>query len=207
MSAEGLTGDGAEWTFASARVQARLIDVRDHGLYCALYTDRAVMAMIGETMDTDAVDALFAKICRHNAEMPVRARFWRLSGIATDEPIGQFSITRDMADASAFELGQMLLPRWQGQGVALEVSRTVIPMLMRDRWALGVQSLYARHAPANARVVRIGETLGFSRGREGGEPLIGWRLERAEWMTRPVGQGATEHVPAQSAGASQEKKA
>ncbi len=191
MNAEIPPGASVEWTFETARVRGRLIDARDRDLYRALYMDAAVMAMIGETMAADTVDALFAKICRHNAETPVRARFWRLSAIATDDPVGQFSITRDSAEPSAFELGQMLLPHWQGQGIALEVSRTIIPLLMRDRWALGVQSLFARHAPAHARVGRIGESLGFSRGRVGEDALIAWRLTHADWMERSPGRDAT----------------
>ena len=111
--------EAGDWTFSTRRLRARLVDERDRALYRALYSDPGVMAHVGTTLDPDAVDALFAKVCRANAKTSAMARYWRVDAAGADDPIGQVSMIRDADDPRCADLGVMLLPHWQNRGVGL----------------------------------------------------------------------------------------
>lgn len=194
--ADVTAGDGIDWRFETPRLQMRLVDSRDRDLYRDLYTDVAVMAHIGATMDGAEADAVFEKVLGYNAETPPRGRYWRLSERDTDEAIGILSFIRPIADTASLELGMMLLARSQGHGLGIEASRRFVDLLLGDHWGLGAEAVFARHADSNARVARLGTTLGFGhvdRPIEGaaGQPVAErapapeeWRLSRREWLAR-----------------------
>lgn len=180
-----------DWSFETPRLQARLVDHRDRDLYRDLYTDPAVMAHIGTVMSDSEADAVFEKVLGYNAEMPVRARYWRLSDRGTDDAIGIQSCIRPIAEPASLELGMMLLPQKQGCGLGVEASRRFIELLLGNRWGLDIEAVFARHTSANARVARLGATLGFDRTAQIKRPIERsvstgeeWRLSREEWLVR-----------------------
>jgi RimJ/RimL family protein N-acetyltransferase len=179
--------DAIDWGFETSRIRARLIDSRDRDLYLQLYTDPAVMAHIGATKsEAEAID-VFEKVLGYNAEIPVRARYWRLSQRGSDETVGMQSIVRAAADPATVELGMMLLPQGQGQGLGIEASERMVALLFGNHWRLDTQTVFALHASANARVARLGATLGFQPVDQPAPARAEWRLSREEWRARSVG--------------------
>ncbi len=183
------------WRFETPRLQARLVDVRDRGLYRSLYTDVAVMAHIGAVMSEAEADVVFGKVLGYNAETPARARYWRLSDRKTDDAIGIQSFIRPLADPASLELGMMLLPQSQGLGLGIEASQRFADLLLGNHWGLDIETVFARHADTNVRVARMGATLGFDHVDRTVEqrasveqpverpasPPEEWRLSRQEW--------------------------
>jgi RimJ/RimL family protein N-acetyltransferase len=179
--------DDIDWCFESAKIRARLIDSRDRDLYLKLYTDPAVMAHIGATKSEAEAIEVFEKVLGYNAETPVRARYWRLSHRSSDETIGMQSIVRTAADPAIVELGMMLLPQGQGQSFGIEASKRMVALLFGNHWRLDTQSVFALHASANARVARLGATLGFQPVERPALARAEWRLSREQWLARGVG--------------------
>ncbi|MES2669186.1 MAG: GNAT family N-acetyltransferase [Pseudomonadota bacterium] len=178
-----------DWRFETPRLQARFVDSRDRDLYRSLYTDPAVMAHIGAVMSHAEADEVFGKVLGYNAETPVRARYWRLSDRSTDEVVGIQSFIRPLADPASLELGMMLLPQSQGQGLGIEASQRLVDLLLGNHWGLDIETVFARHAETNARVARLGATLGFDHVDRPAQtpvelpasPPEEWRLSRQEW--------------------------
>lgn len=184
-----------DWRFETLRLQARLVEGCDRDLYRSLYTDVAVMAHIGTVMSEAEADVVFGKVLGYNAETPVRARYWRLSDRGTDDAIGIQSFIRPLADPASLELGMMLLPQSQGQGLGIEASQRFVDLLLGNHWGLDIETVFARHAETNARVARLGATLGFDHVDRPAEqrasveqpverpapPPEEWRLSREEW--------------------------
>lgn len=184
-----------DWRFETPRLQARLIDGRDRDLYRSLYTEVAVMAHIGAAMSGAEADIVFDKVLGYNAETQVRARYWRLSDRSTDDAIGIQSFIRPLADPGSLELGMMLLPQSQGLGLGSEASRRFVDLLLGNYWGLDIETVFARHAETNARVARLGATLGFDHVDRPAEQRVSveqpierpapppeeWRLSRQEW--------------------------
>lgn len=178
-----------DWRFETPRLRARLVDGRDRDLYRSLYTDGSVMAHIGTVMSGTEADVVFDKVLGYNAETPVRARYWRLSDRSTDNAIGIQSFIRPLADPASLELGMMLLPQSQGQGLGIEASQRFVDLLLGNHWGLDIETVFARHVETNARVARLGATLGFGHVDRPAQPPVErpasppeeWRLSRQEW--------------------------
>ena len=182
MSTGMVSANPIDWTFATARVRARLVDERDRELYRALYTDPAVMAHIGPTMDDVGSDALLQKISRCNTGSTNLTRYWRLSQSSSDHAIGQLSAIFAADDSTVVELGLMLLPANQGQGIGNEVSIRILDLLMGNHWGLNVITVIAQHAGSNFRVSRLGMMLGFEHRGRGEDALEAWRLTKSDWL-------------------------
>lgn len=172
--------EAGDWTFSTRRLRARLVDERDRALYRALYSDAGVMAHVGTTLDPDAVDALFAKVCRANAKTSAMARYWRVDAAGADDPIGQVSMIRVADDPRCADLGVMLLPRWQNRGVGLSALAGLVDALLSERWPLGLETLTARHAADNPNAGRLTGALGFVVA-SADEAEVLWRLDRRDW--------------------------
>jgi RimJ/RimL family protein N-acetyltransferase len=173
-----------DWAFETGRIDARLVDDRDRALYLALNTDPAVMAHIGPALDEADANAKFEKVCGYNAEWPLRARYWQLSDRRSGDAIGVLSVIRDASDAARIELGMMFLPTSQSAGYAAHITREILDRLFDDGWALGIETVVARHAPTNDRVSRLGVTLGFEHVAAGSQTLNEWRMRKAQWLAQ-----------------------
>ena len=171
-----------DWTFETARVRGRLVGEGDRELYRALYTDPAVMAHIGPVMDDVGADALLQKIFRCNAGSSIRSRYWRLSLSSSGHAIGQLSAIFAADDSAVVELGLMLLPANQGQGIGNEVSKRILDLLMGDYWGLSVSTVIAKHAGSNLRVGRLGMMLGFEHRGRREDALEAWCLTKSDWL-------------------------
>lgn len=177
-------GADIDWRFETPRIRTRLIDGRDRDLYRNLYTDPSVMAHIGAAMSDAEADVVFEKVLGYNAEWPMRARYWRLSEIASGGPVGLLSNLRAARDPGLIELGIMLLPSWQGQGVGLEVTVKIVDLLMNNDWGLDTEAVIARHASANVRVGRLGAALEFESVERSVPSSAEWRMSKQQWLAR-----------------------
>ena len=173
-----------DWRFETPRIRARLIDSRDRDLYRNLYTDPAVMAHIGAAMSEAEADVVFEKVLGYNAEWPMRARYWHLSDLVSDGPVGLLSNMRAAEDPSQIELGIMLLPQWQGQRIGQEVTRKIIALLMGNCWGLDTEVAFARHASSNVRVGRLGVALEFQSVQQPVSGPAEWRMSKQQWLAR-----------------------
>ena len=175
------TDDGIDWRFDTPRLHGRLVDERDRDFYRALYTDPAMMAHIGPALGHDAADAMHGNVCRWNRETPMRARYWRMALRDTDEAVGMQSILRNADAEDSVELGLMVLPHFQGKQYGLEITAGVLDRLFDPRWKLDLETVIARHVPANFGVGRLGELLQFDTCRLPGPDASGLRMTRATW--------------------------
>lgn len=178
---DAATDDGIDWRFDTPRLHGRLVDERDRDFYRALYTDPAMMAHIGPALGRDAADALHGNVCRWNRETPMRARYWRMALRDTDEAVGMQSILRSADAPASVELGLMVLPGFQGRQFGLEITAGVLDHLFDPRWKLDLDTVIARHVPANLGVGRLGELLQFDACRLPGPDASGLRMTREIW--------------------------
>ncbi len=177
-------GADIDWRFETPRIRARLIDSRDRDLYRSLYTDPAVMAHIGSAMSDAEADVVFENVHGYNAEWPMRARYWRLSEIASGDQAGLLSNLRAPRDPGLIELGIMLLPSWQGQRIGLEVTVKIVDLLMNNEWGLDTEAVIACHASANIRVGRLGAALDFEAVERSVPNSAQWRMSKQQWLAR-----------------------
>ena len=75
----------------------------------------------------------------------------------------------------------MVLPRFQGMQYGLEITAGVLDHLFDPRWALDLDTVIARHVPANLGVGRLGELLQFDACRLPGPDASGLRMTRELW--------------------------
>lgn len=185
-----------DWGFETSRLRARLVDDRDQALYRMLYTSADVMAHIGPPFTQADADDLHRKVCGWNSEIPMRARYWRLATRDTDETIGMQSILRVDPETRSVELGLMILPAHQKMKYGFEVTAGILDRLFGVGWALDLDEVVARHLPQNARISKLGNSLGFDSCDLPGPSADGLRMRREVWksMRARVGtEGASEH--------------
>lgn len=182
MPPNGEQGRVPDWTFASERICARLVDARNRALYRALYADPRVMTHIGAPMDEAGVDALFERMLRYNADPAARARYWQLAHARSGEPVGIASLVREADAPHAAELGLMLLSSSHGQGIGLQVMAALVDWTMEDRGGMGIELIIGRYADANLDVRRVGRRIGFQRRIEFEDGSVEAHIHRADWL-------------------------
>lgn len=165
------------------------MDARDQALYRMLYTSADVMAHIGPPLTQAEADILHLKVCGWNSEIPMRARYWRLAACDTDETIGMQSILRADSGARSVELGLMILPSHQKMKYGFEVTAGILDRLFDARWALDLDEVVARHLPQNARIGRLGDSLGFDSCVLPGPSAEGLRMRRSVWKSMRAAGG------------------
>lgn len=182
------------WTFKTSRFEAQLLGEGDQELYASLYTDPQVMAHIGPPLTRERAEAAFVRVCRGNEHPSGRMRCWRLSHRESGDVVGVVALSCATDNPSRAELGIMLLPAWHARGVTTAVLKTLVDVVMRDDWCLGIVELIGRHAAGN-RAARVIQVLGFDEAPGPGE-YVEWRLTRARWQaslgTRTVSE-RTDH--------------
>lgn len=147
--------------FDTPRMHARPLGPADEAFYCALYSDPAVMALIGVPKSPREALRGFALACRRNADAASGERRWVVLERATGAAIGLLALLRDGSGAA--ELGVMLLPSAQGRGLARELNDAVVGLAFSPGgWAL--DRLWARHAQGHAAAAAALAASGFRPG-------------------------------------------
>lgn len=153
--------------FNTPNAVLRALGPGDEALYCALYTDPAVMARIGVPLSLPAAQRAFATACRRNTCPEARERYWAVLDRATGEVLGMLALIAGSADHGDVELGVMLLPAAQGRGLARELNHAVVAHAFSPGgW--GLHRLWARHAPGHGAAAAVLAASGFRPG-----PLLG----------------------------------
>ncbi len=166
-------------------LQARNLRLRpladaDEAFYCRLYTDAAVMALVGPPLTKEAAQAAFTRVLRQVAATPVRSHYWILHAPASDTPMGLMALVPDRDDQASAEVGVLLLAQAQGQGHATEA----ISALADSVFAVpGLQRLWTRHASGHAAAVGLMRRLGFVAGPGPSDAVAQsrWQLLRTDW--------------------------
>lgn len=181
----------SDWTFRTDSIVGRLIGPGDEELYIALYTDPAVMAHIGQTVTVAEAGEKFRAALEHNANPVIRARYWHLSSVTQQAPVGIFALVRDPDQSKSAELGLMLLPGWQGRGIGLQPHVAVVDGALTRRWPLEVDELISRHTSNNRGAQRIHERSGFERIEGEPDGIVRWRMTRERWLQLRYGGGSS----------------
>jgi [ribosomal protein S5]-alanine N-acetyltransferase len=84
---------------------------------------------------------------------------WKIVDKATGENIGVVSVYKFMPEHRKAELGYWLLPRFWGQGIAVEVIKTVIDYWQQNK---GLHRLEAYVEEENVGSIRVMEKLHFT---------------------------------------------
>jgi RimJ/RimL family protein N-acetyltransferase len=164
--------------FDTARLTVRPLDGRDGALYCRLYTDPDVMRLIGPPMAADAAARSFVTALRLNGQGAWPQR-WALVDLASSADIGLLGLVPHPDAPAAVEVGVMLLPAWQGRGIASEVIAAAAEGLFALD-APAIAGLWTRHEGTNGLAIGLMRKLGFR--REDGEDWR-WRLSRTDWKS------------------------
>ena len=159
----------------------RPLRVEDEAMYCALYTDPAVMAHIGAPLAPEAARRQFASARLRNADPAGEQRRWSVMDRASGHALGLVALLRDPDDAANAELGVMLLPAAHGRGMARELNDAVLGYAFgRDR---GLRRVWARHATGHAAAAAALAASGFLPvPSHGGEVVVA--ATREDWIAR-----------------------
>jgi RimJ/RimL family protein N-acetyltransferase len=157
------------------RLCLRVMTAADEDLYCRLYTDPQVMRHLSAPLPWDVARRSFAIACRQAAERPMVRPWWVIGEAATRSDVGVIGLTREGAAA---EMGIVLLPPSQGNGIGLEA----LAALARHAMASGLaDEIWVCHSPGNLAVARIAQRLGFRRESDGSGPdSCRWRGTRSD---------------------------
>lgn len=166
--------------FGTLRTWLRPLSPGDETLYCALYTSPEVMAHIGCPLPGPVARQAFLAACRLNAVAGAWQRRWAVLDARSGEGLGMLALMRDADDPVSAELGVMLLPAAQRQGLARELDDAVaLHAFAPGGW--GLQRLWARHAPGHAAAAGVLAASGF----EPGDPMGAAAtrvLTRGRWL-------------------------
>lgn len=172
---------------ATPRTTLRLLGPGDEALYCALYTDPAVMARVGPPLAPAVALAGFRAARRLNAAADGRQRRWSVSDAATGQALGLLALLGDPGGRPRAEVGILLLPLAQGRGIGRELIGAACAIAFGPGgW--GLEEAWARHRPGHAAAAALLAATGF----EPGPALAGATTAlqaRSRWLARMRDRG------------------
>ena len=169
-------------TLVTSRLSLRPLHAADEPLYCAWFSDAALMEHVGPPLGTaQAGRAFHASLRMMDLAVPT-AWLWIASTRREGDTVGLVGlVTREGLP----EIGSVIVREQQGKGYAYEALSQV-----RDHGflKLGLAEQCGCQLPSNARSIGLMNKLGFSQV-PGRTDRIHWHLARDDW-TRRRGQGA-----------------
>ncbi len=154
------------------------LDGSDFALYRDIYTDAALMRQIGPPLADDQVEPSFRVALGENRQQPWRRLTWKLLTGAEAEVAGLLGVFRDHHDATVAEMGTVILPGWQRQGLATQGLRG---LLRRSIATATITTLRLRHQSGNLAMWRIGTGLKFALVQSSN----GWQIRQRQTRSRP----------------------
>jgi hypothetical protein len=80
----------------------------------------------------------------------------------------------------AYDLGVMILPKWQGRCATFTIMKEIVDGAMSGRWCDFITTLACHHHVRNHAVRRLAVGLGFvPKGSIGDQ--VAWSMSRADW--------------------------
>lgn len=158
-------------------LRIRLLDESDRPLYQQLYGDDTTMRHVGPPLNEGQAERSFLAACRMNRISPPTGRFWVIEDDQTGLALGLIGLHWD-GPASA-ELGVLLPPERQGQGIATAAIRC---LLAPSFDTLQLQRLHTRHAAGHQLAGGLMASLGFTElsGHTGRTGRC-WELTASQW--------------------------
>jgi RimJ/RimL family protein N-acetyltransferase len=160
-------------TFETPRLRMRPLDESDQGIYCALYTDPALMRFIAAPLEAERARRSFHAALGMQAPRPQR---W----IVTEKAGGDVGLLGLIGTGDRPEIGVMLLASAQGRGYGTEA---MAGMVAHAFAAYDLQAVCAHQAVVdNPTVVRLMTRLRFRTLAPTAERPAGgdWELWRRE---------------------------
>lgn len=162
------------------RLHLRPLASADGDLYCAIYTDAALMQPVAAPLSAHAAQRAFVAALAANASGAAPDSYWVLRERQQGAQIGLLGLI-GKAGSDAAEVGAMILPRWHSRGYAAEA----IAALADHAFAtLRLHRLHTRHAADNHAASRLMLKLGFvlTSADAGGAHAHRWELHREHWQ-------------------------
>lgn len=172
------------------RVRLLAFTAADEDMYVGLYTDAEVMRHVGPPLEPGEARRAFAAVLRLASRPAAPARYWRIAWREGGRPdAGLIAMLVD-ADRQGAEIGLLLWPHSQDQGVAREAISAVADHAFSGEAPLS--TLWTRHTEDNVLVDSLMRRLGFARDGEvetGTQRLRQprWRTAREQWQRRTGG--------------------
>ena len=140
------------------RLKLRLLNKNDRDLIFKLRSDLCVIQHTGINQYTniDEADAYIKKIEKEMEDFS--CLMWSIYNLSTNSPIGTLCFWNFSIDKKRAEIGYYLLPKYWGQGYALEAIRAVIPFGFSQ---CGFNSIFAYPSEKNVASCRVLEKAGF----------------------------------------------
>jgi RimJ/RimL family protein N-acetyltransferase len=161
---------------------------RDRMLTLALESDPAVVGHLGGVVDADAAAQVHE---RRIAAVADGDLFFTIVSDGGRDPVGIIAIWRSQWESrQVHELGAMLLPRYQAQGIAGRAFDLLLPRALEA----GVGELHSFPAVANGPSNAILSKLGFRRLAECDLDYEGRPLRCVHWL-RDLRADAPSAVP------------
>jgi ribosomal-protein-alanine N-acetyltransferase len=129
---------------------------QDWPLARELWGDIQVTQFFGGPFDETAIRERFELHVRNQTEHGFQ--YWPIFELATGEFVGCCGLRPYWPEKFVHELGFHLLPKYWGQGLAVEAARAVIAYGFET---LGAKSLSAGHHPKNVVSKKVIQKLGF----------------------------------------------
>lgn len=166
---------------ASPRVHLRLLDASDEALYVSIYTDAALMKLVGAPMDEAQAAQAFARTCRFNREPALRFRSWVITMQPEGEVAGLLGLRRE---GDVVEIGAMILPAWQGRGVSGHAFPLGIDAAFGEP---AVARMMIRYRRENVLAEGLMYKLGFTRVSDchPDDGMVRLYLDRQQWRRAP----------------------
>ncbi|NVI92644.1 GNAT family N-acetyltransferase [Actinomadura sp. BRA 177] len=160
----------------------RDVESDDLGAYIRMRCDPVMMAELGGPLPEDG---MAAKVRRDVADAAADRSWIKMITPAGDPAAvaGTVSLWSHTKDGETFsEIGWMVLPEWQGRGVAKRAVRTVLEAAREDgRWG----TVHAFPATTNAPSNGICRSLGFTFVEEKEVVFAGKSLRANHWLIEP----------------------
>jgi [ribosomal protein S5]-alanine N-acetyltransferase len=160
------------------RLDLRPIDERDKELYCRIYMDAELMRYVGAPLTRKAALVGFGKVCRFNQDAEFRYRCWIMVERESSDEVGLVAL---MGSGNRAEFGVMILPSWQGRGVAPEVVPRLVDYAFEE---CDVEEAFTRHQLGNRAGAAVMQKLGFELVdvEANKADWRSWRKSRAQWI-------------------------
>ena len=147
-------------------------------MYCRVYSDPDLMRHVGKPLTVVEAAASFAVACRQNAAGGASG-WWVAVPRASVDGIGLLGTVRH---DRRVEVGVMLLPRWQGNGYALEAVAALIDRVFEQ----DADVVRMSHSESNAAMAGLMRRLRFE--RKAVDDNLRWGIGRDRWLAVRAGR-------------------
>jgi len=142
----------------SQRLSIGTLSQEHESLYCDLFTDPVTMRHIGGPLTTEAAKRRFRGALALSGRDPPAGLLFSICERTRDRHIGICSLLNIDRERSRAEVGIMLRPEWQGQGLGTEALRLVLTTAFT---VLAIDEVWGQFDPSNVAVERMNIRAGM----------------------------------------------